>query len=56
MTVTITINGSVYLNGSYEANGGTVETIYTGEIDSISVQIDGAETENFSYVQTGTNS
>ncbi|HIS52819.1 MAG TPA: Stk1 family PASTA domain-containing Ser/Thr kinase [Candidatus Onthomonas avicola] len=56
VTVTITINGSVYLNGSYEANGGTVETIYTGEIDSISVQIDGAETENFSYVQTGTNS
>ncbi len=56
VTVTVTINGTVYLNSSYAANGGTVETIYTGEIDSISVQIDGEETENFTYVQTGTNS
>ncbi len=56
VTLTITVNGEVYLNGSYPADGSNVSTVYTGEIDSISVQIDGTETENFTYVQTGSNS
>lgn len=53
VTVTIYVNDdeTPYLNSSYPRDFGTVTTPYSGEINSISVYIDGVQTQDFDYTE-----
>lgn len=53
VTVTIYVNDTEtpYLNASYPRDFGTVTTPYSGEINSITVYIDGVQTKDFDYTE-----
>ena len=53
VTVTIYVNDNEnpYLNASYPRDFGTVTTPYSGEINSITVYIDGVQTKDFDYTE-----
>ena len=53
VTVTIYVNDNEnpYLNASYPREFGTVTTPYSGEINSITVYIDGVQTKDFDYTE-----
>lgn len=53
VTVTIYVNNeeTPCLNSSFPRGYGTVTTFYSGEIDSITVYIDGVQTNDFDYVE-----
>lgn len=53
VTVTIYVNDNEnpYLNASYPRDYGTVTTPYSGEINSITVYIDGVQTKDFDYTE-----
>ena len=53
VTVTIYVNDNEnpYLNASYPREFGTVTTPYSGEINSITVYVDGVQTKDFDYTE-----
>lgn len=55
VTVTIYVNDAEEpcLNASYPRDYGTVTTFYSGEINSVSVYIDGVQTTDFDYAEVG---
>lgn len=50
VTVSVTVNGEVILNNSYDLSAGSAVTAYKGEINSITVLIDGVQSNDFNYV------
>ncbi|MBQ9165739.1 MAG: PASTA domain-containing protein, partial [Oscillospiraceae bacterium] len=50
VTVSVTVNGEVILNNSYSLDAGNAVTSYKGEISSITVLLDGVQSNDFNYV------
>lgn len=50
VTVSVTVNGEVILNNTYSLDDGSAVTSYKGEINSITVLLDGVQSNDFNYV------